>query len=166
MKSKCAYCSHLRLAPVEVNRFICKLRLVEHGLVREVEELENIHLRSTVLQLRMEPAMDIDGESEGSEHEDIETLMQKRLAFVRRVVKEKGGHKARVIAASEKVDAVSEIRRTIIKDFLATISKVKTCGTCKGYATLLMRLWSTADHLSGSLLHSVKTDLARYFANR
>ena len=132
MKSKCAYCSHLRLAPAEINRFICKLKLIEHGLVREVEELENIHLRMTSAKAHTESTMAVDGESDESEQEDEETLKQRRLAFVRRVIKENGGREARAAVASEKVEAVSEIRRAIVKDFLATITKVKTCGHCKG----------------------------------
>ena len=133
MRSKCAYCSHLRLAPAEINRFICKLRLIEHGLVREVEELEKIHLRTVSTKPCRESTVDMDGENEESEQEDEETFKQRRLAFVRRVLKEKGGREARAAVASEKVEAVSSIRRAIIKEFLAEITKVKTCGHCKGY---------------------------------
>ncbi len=133
MSSKCAYCSHLRLAPAEINRFICKLKLIEHGLVQEVEELEKIHLRLMSTETRGESTVDVDGESEGSEQEDEETLKQRRLAFVRRVIREKGGREARAAVASEKVEAVSDVRRAIIKEFLATITNVKTCGHCRGY---------------------------------
>ena len=133
MRSKCAYCGHFRLAPAEINRFICKLRLIEHGLVREIKELENIHLKMKSTEPRGESAMDVDRESEESEQEDEETLKQRRLAFVRRAIKEKGGREARAAAASEKVEAVSEVRRAVITEFLAAITKVKTCGHCKGY---------------------------------
>ena len=133
MRSKCAYCGHFRLAPAEINRFICKLRLIEHGLVREVKELENIRLRLKSTEPRGGSTMDVDKESEESEQEDEETLKQRRLAFVRRVIKEKGGREAQAAAASEKVEAVSEVRRAIITEFLAAITKVKTCGYCKGY---------------------------------
>lgn len=103
-----------------------------HGLAREVEELENIHLGSTAKKLRGEAAMDVDGESEESEEEDEETLKQRRNEFVRRAIKEKGGRNVRDTVASEKVESVSEVRRNIVKEFLATITKIKTCGTCKG----------------------------------
>ncbi|KAK4692470.1 DNA-directed RNA polymerase I subunit RPA1, partial [Lecanoromycetidae sp. Uapishka_2] len=120
---------HLRLPPIEVNRFICKLRLIEHGLVWEVEELENIHLSS---KQRGEHAMDVGGESEESEEEDAETLKHRRNDFVKRAIKEKGGRKIRDAIALEKVESVSEVRRGIIREFLATITKIKTCGSCKG----------------------------------
>ena len=134
LRSKCAYCSHLRLSPTEVNRFVCKLRLIEHGLVREVEELENIQLNSSASKLRGESAMDVDGEveSEDSEEEDAETLIRRRLDFVKHAIKQKSGRKVRADPASDKVEAVSEVRRSIIKDFLAAITNVKACGTCKG----------------------------------
>ena len=140
LRSQCVYCSHLRLPPIEVNRFICKLRLIGHGLVREVEDLENIHLKSSASKLRGDSAADEDAESEESEQEDAETLVQRRLDFVRRAIKEKDGRKVRAAVVSDKVEAVSEIRRAIIKDFLAAITKVKTCGTCKGYVGSFARI--------------------------
>lgn len=165
MRSKCAYCSHLRLAPAEINRFICKLRLIEHGLVREVEELEKIHLRMISTKPPKESTMDVDGESEELEQEDEETLKQRRLAFVRRVIKEKGGREARAAVASEKVEAVSDVRRAIIKEFLAVITKVKTCGHCKGYGETLIECDLMTDHPLGYRPASVRIGSVRYSGN-
>lgn len=134
MRARCIYCGHLKLPRVEVDRFTCKLRLIEHGLVQEVEELENIHLKSTALRLRGVDvdAMDAEGDNQDSEEEDVETLKQRRNMFVARAIKKQGGSKSRVAAASEKIEAVAEVRRAIIKEFLAAITKPKTCGICNG----------------------------------
>lgn len=134
MRARCVYCGHLKLPRAEVDRFTCKLRLIEYGLVQEVEELENIHLRSTASKLKgmQVDAMDVDGDSQDSEEEDAETLKQRRNEFVIRAIKKKGGSKSRVAAASEKIEAVAEVKRAIIKEFLAAITKPKTCGNCKG----------------------------------
>lgn len=134
MRARCVYCGCLKLARAEVDRYTCKLRLIEYGLVEEVEELENIHLRSTASNLRGMDAdtMDADGDSQDSVEEDEETLKQRRNEFVTRTIKKKGGNKSNVAAASEKIEAVAEVRRAIIKDLLAAITKPKTCGNCKG----------------------------------
>lgn len=134
MRSRCVYCGHLKLPRAEVDRFTCKLKLIEHGLVQEVEELDNVQLRSTVSKLRGIESYDIDADkdSQDSEEEDVATLKQRRKDFVTRAIMEKGGSKGRLAAASEKIEAVAEVRRALIKEFLAAITKPKTCGNCKG----------------------------------
>ena len=132
LRARCVYCSHLKLHPMEINRFICKLRLVEHGLVKQVEELDHIHLGSATTKTLGGPAKDMDGESEGSEEEDGETLKRRREDFVRRAIRDAGGKESRVAVASEKVEAISEVRRSITKEFLSVIAKVKACGHCNG----------------------------------
>ena len=134
MRARCVYCGHLKLPRAEVDRYICKLRLIEHGLLQEVEELENIHLRSTASKLRgMDAnAMDADEGSQDSEEEDGETLKQRRNEFVTRAINNNIGSQSEVLAVSEKIESVAEVRRAIIKEFLAAITKPKTCGTCKG----------------------------------
>ena len=128
LRAKCAYCSHLKLHPSEVNRFTCKLRLIEHGLVQEVEKLEKKEFNSAARMVN-----GVNGEdSQGSEEDDEDTLKQQRNIFVRDAIKKAGGSKHRDTVSSEKVEAVSEVRRAIIKEFLAAITKPKTCGICKG----------------------------------
>ena len=133
MRALCIYCGHLKLHRAEVDRFTCKLRLIEYGLVQEVEELENIHLRSTATKLRGRDtdAMDGEGDSQESE-EDEETLKQRRNEFVTRAIKRKVHSQSKDAAVSEKFEAVGEVRRSIIKEFLVAITKPKTCGNCKG----------------------------------
>lgn len=134
MRARCVYCGHLKLHRAEVDRFTCKLRLIEHGLVQEVEELENIHLRSTASKIKGTggDAMNGEGDSQDSEEEDEETLKQLRNEFVTRAIKRKARNQSKTAAASDKIESVGETRRSIIKEFLAAITRPKTCGTCKG----------------------------------
>ncbi len=127
MRARCAYCGHLKLPRAEVDRFTCKLRLIEHGLVKEVEELERIHIRSTASKFG-----GTDGDSQDSEEEDVDILKQRRDNFVTRAIKKNGGSRSGVAVASEKIEAVAEVRRAIIKEFLASITKPKACGNCNG----------------------------------
>ena len=129
MRARCVYCGHLKLPRAEVDRFTCKLRLIEYGLLQEVEELENIHLNSTASNLG---GTNADFDSHDSEEEDVETLKQRRNHFVTRAIRNKGESSSNVAAASKKSEAVAEVRRATIKDFFAAITKPKTCGNCKG----------------------------------
>ena len=132
LRGTCAYCGHLKLHAAEIDRFTCKLRLIEHGLVKEVEELDNIHLGSACTKALGVSASQAGEENASSEEEDEETLKKRRYEFVRRAIKNAGGKDSRAMVASDKVESVSEIRRGIIKEFLAAIPKPKACGNCKG----------------------------------
>ncbi|KAL6715188.1 hypothetical protein ACLMJK_007452 [Lecanora helva] len=129
LRGKCAYCGHLKLPPTEVNRYVCKLKLIEHGLVKQVEELENISLGSATKKAFGMASQEDGGDSA---EEDEETLKQKRNDFVKYAIKAARNKGTSVANASEKVESVSEVRREIIKQFLAVITSVKTCGNCKG----------------------------------
>lgn len=131
LRAKCAYCSHLKLHPAEVNRFSCKLQLIRYGLLKEVEELEEVQLKSKRVKMAGTGGSDEELGSEESEEEDADTLIQRREDFVRRAIKKAGGRKRRLLEV-EKVEAVSEERREAIKEFLGAITKVKTCGNCNG----------------------------------
>lgn len=132
MRARCVYCTHLKLPRAEVDRFTCKLKLIEHGLIQEAEELENVHLRSKSSKLGGHDSIDADRDSQDSEEEDVETLKQRRNDFVTRAVKKNGRNKSRLAGGSEKIEAVAVVRRAIVKEFLAAITKPKTCGNCKG----------------------------------
>ena len=128
LRAKCAYCRHLRLPPAEVNRITCKLRLVEHGLMAEVQELENISSSS-----KREAAAP-DGEYSGEEEEgkDVEDLMKRRVKFVKQAIKRNLVSEGSSSRDRAKVEAISETRRAIIKEFVAASTGTKTCGTCGG----------------------------------
>jgi len=132
LRATCVYCGHLRLHPAEIDRFICKLRLIEHGLVKQVEELDHIHLGSATTKALGGAAIEAGGESQDSEEEDGESLKKRRNDFVKRAIKNAGGKENKLTVASEKIEAVSEVRRGIIKEFLAVITTPKNCGSCKG----------------------------------
>lgn len=134
LRAKCVYCSHLKLHPSEVNRFVCKLRLAECGLVEEVEELESIHLQGKSQKRHDLNGSTSDGEEEIEESvsEDEEILTRRREAFVKRAIKKHGGRRHLSSLAEEKVEYISEVRRKVIKEFFVASTKVKTCGTCKG----------------------------------
>ena len=130
LRAKCVYCGYLKVAAAEVNRFACKLRLLEHGLIKEVEELENIQLRVKGSKFGVNgPANEEMGFESESEEEDVEKLIGKRDLFVKRAIKQNEKTKS---LGREKVEFISEVRRAIIKEFMTSSVRTKTCGRCKG----------------------------------
>ena len=127
LRAQCAYCNHLKMHPMEINRFICKLRLIRYGLLEAAGELDNIQPKSRNTGT---------GSSESdmaSEDEESNNLVQERNNFVKRAIKSAGGVRRATIAALDKVESVSAERRVVVKEFLGAITKTRTCGSCKGY---------------------------------
>lgn len=110
----------------EIHRFSCKLQLLQHGLLQEAEELENISSGEGVNDGEK------NGNDEDSEEDYEQTLQEKRNAFVKHAIQQASGSHLQVKTRVEKVALISERRRAVIKDFLAAAPKGSTCGTCKG----------------------------------
>ncbi|KAL9101677.1 MAG: hypothetical protein Q9163_003098 [Psora crenata] len=133
LRAKCAYCSHLKLHPAEVNRFICKLRLISYGLIDEVENLENI--RVNIKETRDECVnahISEDGEQYSDPGDMTQDLQRRRNDFVRRAIKKQDDRRRLEGLDTAKVEAIFESRKGIIKEFFTASTNTKTCGTCKG----------------------------------
>jgi DNA-directed RNA polymerase I subunit RPA1 len=123
LRAKCAYCHQLKMSRKDVNRYLCKLRLIQHGLLDAAEEIENIEVSKKE-----------DVEEEGSEP-DVESfvddVIHRRNNFVKKSIK---------IAAkisswewkNEKNEGVAEARRITVKAFLKAITTGRVCGNCSG----------------------------------
>lgn len=135
LRAKCVYCHRLKMSRVEANRFICKLKLVRHGLLKEAEDLEELQPRKKSAGQNTAGAEE-DGEalSESSEEEDAEEndIIERRNKFVRNAIKAAGVNRRKADWSIEKNEAVGEERRAVVKEFLADITKGKKCNNCKG----------------------------------
>ena len=133
LRAQCVYCHRLRLLPQEVDRFACKLRLIRFGLLEEVQELDNIHTKERISTADASngSATDVDETSDEDENAPAQ-IMRKRIEFVNDAIREAGGKRYLANRAKQKIEAVSEARRVVIKEFLATILKPRSCATCKG----------------------------------
>lgn len=135
LRAKCVYCGHFKLAPAEVNRFACKLQLVEHGLIGEANDLDNVSSQNL-------PSVTNGANGAGSGSEDdsqsesemvvAAVLARKRNDFVQNVIQERDGKEYQFHAKGRKIDIVDSARRDIIKHFLSISTKPKTCARCKG----------------------------------
>ena len=131
LRATCNYCYHLRLSPIEINKFVCKLRLLDHDLVEEAVALENIQTKSESQTVGNASAED-GGASSEDEDEDSEALMRRRKEYVRRVIKRSQLVEDEDASLPTKVEAVFETRRAVVKEFLSSMTKTKYCSNCKG----------------------------------
>lgn len=116
----------------EIHRFSCKLQLLQHGLLQEAEELENINSGKNISSGEEVNDGEKDGNDEDSDEDNEQTLREKRNAFVKHAIQQASDSSLQFKSRIEKVALISGRRRAIIKEFLAAAVKGSTCGTCKG----------------------------------
>ncbi len=119
----------------QINLFICKLRLLQYGLVNELGELEE--MRTSILAkssrtVNGDRALNGIQEAGSDEEEDEEDFLKRREKFVRRSIRiaQKRNPEERYALLRNPV-AVAE-RKVVIKSFLLNIAYVKQCHFCKG----------------------------------
>ena len=137
LRARCAYCGRLKLRRLDVNRFVCKLRLLQHGLLEEAEQIE-------LLQVKRESSALTNGDADvgtkvsedDDSDDDPDDMIERRNEFVRTAIKKAGGKRHMVTIVGDKVEVAAEERRAVIREFMASITKPKECNTCKGYDSL------------------------------
>lgn len=117
------------MAKAEVNRYTCKLQLLQHGLLADVYELDLIGSTGKKVGSKEDKE---EGEDLGSEEEDdAETLVDKRNTFVRdRIKKTKQSFRSR--KTTEHITTVTRERRLLIREFMKAIGGSGRCSNCKG----------------------------------
>lgn len=106
----------------EVNRYLCKLRLLQHGLLGATEEIDNIEV--------MKSQDNGSGGSDSDEDSAADTVIRRRNAFVKESVK--AAKASPWEWEREKNEGVAEARRIVVKAFLKAITLGKVCGNCSG----------------------------------
>jgi DNA-directed RNA polymerase I subunit RPA1 len=106
----------------EINRYLCKLRLIQHGLLGAAEEVENIDVS------QQQDAGDSNSEEDGESA--IDGVIRRRNAFVKKTIK--AAKESPWEWQWEKNEGVAEARRVIVKAFLKQITASKTCANCGG----------------------------------
>lgn len=115
----------------QVNLYICKLRLLQYGLVDEVAEVDAL---GSVNGAKSKPGKSNGDDLDDDEEEDDETIMEKRTAYVNRRIKEaKKVGRLDGLMAGAKNPIAAEQRRDLVKTFLKDINANRKCANCSGY---------------------------------
>ena len=100
---------------------MCKLRLIQHGLLDAAEEIDNI-----------EVSVDQGAEASGSDSEEeesaIDVVIRRRNAFTKQQIK--AAKNDPWDWSKEKNEGVADARRDVVKAFLKLIPVPKRCGLC------------------------------------
>lgn len=130
LRSKCVYCHHLKMSRKEVNRYICKLRLIQHGLLNAAEEIDNI-------EISQDKSASDDDSGRSEEESAVDKIIQRRNHFVKRAIK--AARTSPWEWDTEKNEGVAQARRNVVKDFLKSIVAGKGCSNCNGISPTYRR---------------------------
>jgi DNA-directed RNA polymerase I subunit RPA1 len=112
---------------VQVNAYICKLRLLQYGLIDALDDLDAMGEPKSVGKSQKV------GDGSASEEEDLEDLMDRRTAYVRRCIRKAQLQGITWGFMSGGKDSVAiQRRRALVKEFLKDINWVKKCANCSG----------------------------------
>ncbi|KAL8629613.1 hypothetical protein Q9189_004681 [Teloschistes chrysophthalmus] len=139
LRARCEFCGYLKLKPEEINRFACKLRLTQYGLLTEAQDLEDIQSTAKSHQnIKMNGVNSEDAVSEEDES-DTDDLQERRIEYVKRAIRRAKLETGQDLRRAVKIEAVSEERRILVGEFLAAIRGAKTCARCKGISRSFRR---------------------------
>jgi DNA-directed RNA polymerase beta' subunit len=109
LRGKCGYCHHFRLARVQINEYVSRLRLIRCGLVQEANEMHE-HIDINKGKTGKDNAEDSESD------DDNEDIVGQRNNYVKRCMKRAGISKHDVRSIKEKNATISDARRQVLKD--------------------------------------------------
>jgi DNA-directed RNA polymerase I subunit RPA1 len=113
----------------EVNRYYCKLRLIQHGLLSAAEEIDSIEVSTS-----NDNGSDSD---ESGEESALDVIIRRRNTFVKKAIK--AAKDSSWEWKREKNEGVAEARRAVVKDFMKDINSGRICGNCNGISPIYRR---------------------------
>ena len=128
LRAECIYCHHFRLPPKEMNRYTCKLRLLQYGLLQEAVNIDAIGEDYRSVAVPDLPQIDIECDDDNQATAD--GVSRARNAYVRQVLRDR-----KFIAGDirkGKHEGGSEMRRDLVQQFLKDIVAGRQCARCKG----------------------------------
>ena len=87
LRASCIYCGKLKLSRVHVNRFACKLRLVQYGLIKEIADLDDITAQMGAKGKATTTAAGSSDEDDDEISGDAKELVETRDRFVKKAIK-------------------------------------------------------------------------------
>lgn len=130
LRSSCLYCHHLKLGEMEVHKYICKLKLIQFGLLLECQELETLFAKDGTTGDDEEEG---SSSSNGLDPEAKSKLKQRREDFVNLAIST-ALSEGRTSENGLITETVGEERKIIIQDFYKRILARPKCDNCGMYS--------------------------------
>ncbi|KAK3638050.1 hypothetical protein LTR22_018012 [Elasticomyces elasticus] len=126
LRSMCIYCSRLKMSRVQVDRYRCKLRLVQFGLLKEVEALDQLALKGASGQKDIAEEEESDSDDDDSDAKSIISRMESYTNSCIAIARQNGS------ITTHKTEATTIARKVVVSEFMGKIAAGKKCANCQG----------------------------------
>ncbi|CAN8103810.1 unnamed protein product [Discula destructiva] len=127
VRAQCVYCDSFRMPRREIHRYICILRLVQHGLLHEARHVDAIGENLQGLGLPGVPQDLVADADSDDEQGAADSIMRARDAYVRRVLSNN-----RSTLGRRKHEGAAELRTALVAEFFRDVVKSRVCASCQG----------------------------------
>ncbi|KAK0268383.1 hypothetical protein LTR35_015543 [Friedmanniomyces endolithicus] len=126
LRAMCIYCGKLKMARVQVERVRCKLRLVQYGLLKEVEGLDHLAIKSV---LGGKAADEEENSSDDDEDGDTKSVVARLESYTNNAIKlaRQNG-----TLTTHKTEVTTIARKAIVSEFMSKIAPGRKCANCQG----------------------------------
>lgn len=128
LKATCVYCKGFRLPQKDLHKYICKLKLLQYGMMQQAHIVGSIGEND--LALDAEELFGIESEAEEEGNPSIDNVIRMRDKYVEKCLQ--GTKVKRGETKRGKHEGANEMRRELIKEFLAEITTKRLCSSCGG----------------------------------
>ncbi|ORX57972.1 beta and beta-prime subunits of DNA dependent RNA-polymerase [Hesseltinella vesiculosa] len=127
LRAHCVYCHKFKVPATEQKRVSAKLKLLERGLVREAQNVDEFYVQVTV-KGKKETVDDADEEMGEEVFANAEEYLEHLDKYVADCLADRDLRNAS--AASYKVTVINEVRRQVILKFMQKCVAAKRCMHC------------------------------------
>lgn len=124
LRAACVYCQGFRLRPRDLHNYGCRLRLLQHGLIREAKIVDAFG------EAEWAESLGSEGSEAEEENSSVDNVMKKREKYVQDCLRR--GKIRRGDLRKEKHEGMAQARREVTKDFLTELTRTRICASCSG----------------------------------
>ncbi|CAM0140636.1 hypothetical protein VKS41_006661 [Umbelopsis sp. WA50703] len=130
LRAKCFYCHHYRMNRIQLHKTIAKLKLLQRGLIREAQRIDdfNIRVKKSKHVDEDDIADVLEEEQEGSE--TAEQFIERIDEYIEASINNKEA--TEFASRTYKITIINEERKQVMADFFRRCIAKKRCENCGG----------------------------------
>ncbi|CAO3689510.1 unnamed protein product [Umbelopsis ramanniana] len=130
LRAKCFYCHKYRMNRVQLHKIIAKLKLLQRGLIRESQRIDDFNIRAKKSKNADDDdiADVLEEEQEGSE--TAEQFLERIDDYVEACINNKEANE--YASRTYKITIINEERKQVMADFFRRCIAKKRCENCTG----------------------------------
>ncbi|CAO3624522.1 unnamed protein product [Cunninghamella blakesleeana] len=132
LRAQCVYCHHFRMGQTQKKKVLAKLKLLEHGLIREAQAVDEFYVQ--IDKKKKKGAVDNDDEPEEMDVEgQVFTNAKEYEEFLDKYVQDclADPEIRKYSADNYKVTVINEVRKQVMGDFMKRCLAIKRCENCE-----------------------------------